>query len=132
METMSILIKQNVSIYDMNLKDGEKLVRLARQVLENYFKNQEAKKLQSNFRVLRNAHISDIEKWDISGFKKKLGVFVSLHTYPEHNLRGCIGFPIAHMPLWQSVKEAAKSAAFEDPRFLPLSKEELKEIIIEI
>ena len=98
----------------MNLKEGEKLVKIARQELESYFKNEEVK------------------KWDVSGFKKKLGVFVSLHTYPENNLRGCIGFPVAQMPLWQSVREAAKAAAFEDPRFLPLSKEELKEIIIEI
>jgi len=84
----------------LTLKEGEKLVKLARTELDDYFKNQEVK------------------KWDVSGFKKKLGVFVSLHTYPENNLRGCIGFPIAQMPLWESVREAAKAAAFEDPRFL--------------
>jgi hypothetical protein len=94
-------------------KDGKKLLKLARSELNNYF----------------NGH--EVKKWDISGFKEKLGVFVSLHD-SEHNLRGCIGFPIAHMPLWQSVREAAKAAAFEDPRFLPLSKEELEETIIEI
>ena len=98
----------------LTLKEGEKLVKLARTELDDYFKNQEVK------------------KWDVSGFKKKLGVFVSLHTYPENNLRGCIGFPIAQMPLWESVREAAKAAAFEDPRFLPITKEELSNIIIEI
>ena len=98
----------------LTLKEGEKLIQIARQELEAYFKNQE------------------IEKWDVSGFNKKLGVFVSLHSYPDKKLRGCIGFPIAQMPLWESVREAAKAAAFEDPRFLPLTKEELSSIVIEI
>jgi len=98
----------------LSLSEGKKLVSIARKELDNYFMNQE------------------VEKWDVSGFKKKLGVFVSLHSYHSKSLRGCIGFPIAQMPLWQAVREAAKSAAFEDPRFLPVAKDELDDIIIEI
>lgn len=96
------------------IAEGRKLIEIARKEINSYFNNQQ------------------VEKWDTSGFEKKLGVFVSLHTYPEKNLRGCIGFPIAMMPLWQSIREAAKAAAFEDPRFLPLSKDELNRIVIEI
>jgi hypothetical protein len=100
----------------LTLEDGKKLIKIARKELDNYFKNQE------------------VERWDISDKKleKRLGVFVSLHTFPDKKLRGCIGFPVAQMPLWESVREAVKSSAFEDPRFLPLTKEELNEIIIEI
>jgi len=47
-------------------------------------------------------------------------------------LRGCIGDFSADEPLWEKVKKMALAAAFDDPRFLPLSPEELEEIKIEI
>lgn len=47
-------------------------------------------------------------------------------------LRGCIGHIIAREPLIRSVEDNAVAAAFEDPRFLPLRKEELKKIKIEV
>lgn len=40
-------------------------------------------------------------------------------------LRGCIGSLQAHRPLLDDVKSNAISAAFHDPRFLPLCAEEL-------
>ena len=98
----------------MKLKNAATLISLAREELNSYFRNE------------------DVEKWDIHGFNKKTGAFVTLLAYPEKNLRGCIGFPVTSMPLWKTIREAAKSAAFEDPRFLPLTKEELDRIIIEI
>ncbi len=70
-----------------------------------------------------------IEEPDGSLLEKR-GVFVTLHK--KGNLRGCIGHIIGQMPLWQGVKENALNAAFSDPRFPPLSPEELKEIDIEI
>jgi len=58
------------------------------------------------------------------------GAFVTLTR--EDELRGCIGsiHPVA--PLDQAVSSSAINAAFRDPRFLPLQKEELAEIEIEI
>ena len=69
-----------------------------------------------------------------------------LSTYPEMSenkatfvtltihgrLRGCIGSIIAHRPLVDDLISNAESAAFRDPRFSPLSNEELKEIKIEV
>ena len=101
------------------LKEGKKLVEIARKELDSYFKDQEIKKL--DIKINKN-------------LKKRAGVFVSLHTYPDNNLRGCIGigFPLAKMSLLESVREAVKASAFEDPRFMPLIKDELDKIIIEI
>ncbi len=48
------------------------------------------------------------------------------------NLRGCIGSLVAHRPLIEDVIHNAKSAAFGDPRFAPLTHEELAEIHIEV
>ncbi len=63
---------------------------------------------------------------------EKRGVFVTLKTYPDGNLRGCIGFPEPVMPLVNATIGAAISAASRDPRFLPVSPNELGNITLEI
>jgi len=47
-------------------------------------------------------------------------------------LRGCIGYTEAIVPLKECVSECAVSAALRDPRFNPLSKQELDKIDLEI
>ena len=59
------------------------------------------------------------------------GAFVTLHTI-SGELRGCIGQFTSKEPLFDVVRDMAVSAATRDPRFRPLSKEELKDITIEI
>ncbi len=58
------------------------------------------------------------------------GAFVSLHK--RGALRGCIGRMSADVPLVRTIADMARAAAFEDPRFPPLRREELDELIIEI
>jgi len=48
------------------------------------------------------------------------------------NLRGCIGSILPYRPLIDDVVANAKAAAFEDPRFPPLSKEEFDRVKIEV
>jgi hypothetical protein len=62
--------------------------------------------------------------------REKQGVFVTLHE--QGDLRGCIGFPHPVHPLNQAIVEAARSAAFGDPRFPPVLESELKRMTIEI
>ena len=50
----------------------------------------------------------------------------------DGRLRGCIGSLVAHRTLLDDLIHNAKSAAFEDPRFYPLSPEEFKKVVIEI
>lgn len=61
---------------------------------------------------------------------QNMGAFVTLHA--KNRLRGCIGNIIATQPLYLTVRDMALAAAFEDPRFNPVSKNELKEIHLEI
>lgn len=96
----------------LSQKQGEILVKFARHTIESYFEGKELK--------------------EPGEFSQKQGVFVTLLKFPEQELRGCIGFPYPALALNRAVKEAAKSAAFNDFRFLQLQKDELKEIIIEI
>lgn len=58
------------------------------------------------------------------------GAFVTLRLH--NDLRGCIGYIEARLPLFKTVEEVAQKAAFEDPRFPPLSVDELQEVEIEI
>ena len=59
-----------------------------------------------------------------------MGAFVTLTIKKE--LRGCIGFTEALFPLWEAIVNAAKAAAFEDPRFPPISREEFERIKFEV
>ena len=60
----------------------------------------------------------------------KCGAFVSLHKYGR--LRGCIGHFGEDYPLHEIVARMARAAAFEDPRFMPVTNDELGDIDIEI
>ena len=60
----------------------------------------------------------------------KCGAFVSLHK--QGHLRGCIGHFGEDVPLYEIVAEMARAAAFEDPRFLPVTHDELDDLDIEI
>ena len=64
-------------------------------------------------------------------FQEKRGVFVTIHSYPDHELRGCIGIPYPVMSLKSAIIEAA-SSVIRDPRFLPLTEKELNHILVEI
>jgi MEMO1 family protein len=62
--------------------------------------------------------------------KEKRGAFVSLHRHGK--LRGCIGLIHPTKPLHQSVEEMAIAAAFDDPRFGPLTLKEAADVELEI
>ncbi len=56
--------------------------------------------------------------------------FVTLNL--NGNLRGCIGTLVAHDKLFDDLVLNARKAAFEDPRFPPLTKEEFENIELEV
>lgn len=70
----------------------------------------------------------DYERYPV--LKKHLGAFVTLTI--NKRLRGCIGYIISDKSLYETVCDAAISAAINDPRFPPLSDAELDLIDIEI
>ena len=58
--------------------------------------------------------------------------FVTINKKPDDQLRGCIGSLQAYRPLYKDIILNAQAAALRDPRFLPLSIEELGQIQIEV
>lgn len=62
--------------------------------------------------------------------RRKLGAFVTLTK--EGALRGCIGNIVGYMPLIKTVWRMSQAAAFEDPRFPPISATEWPGLSMEI
>ncbi|MCX7831879.1 MAG: AmmeMemoRadiSam system protein A, partial [Actinobacteria bacterium] len=91
------------------------LLTLARKTLEEYL---------STGRYTEYVPISE-------NLYKPYGAFVTLTTL-DGKLRGCIGHIAADNPVFKVVQEMAVAAATQDPRFLPVNLDELKDIIIEI
>ena len=67
---------------------------------------------------------------DVQSIAYETGAFVTLHL--DGDLRGCIGLIETSQPLYLTVYQMAKRAAFNDPRFSPLTKAEFSRISIEI
>ena len=61
---------------------------------------------------------------------KPKATFVTLTL--DGRLRGCIGSLVAHRTFLDDLIHNAKAAAFDDPRFYPLSKEEFLHVSIEV
>lgn len=61
---------------------------------------------------------------------RELGAFVTLSL--GGRLRGCIGNVLGSGPLWGTVWSMARAAAFEDPRFPPLTLQEFERVQVEI
>jgi uncharacterized protein len=58
------------------------------------------------------------------------GAFTTLHLHGR--LRGCIGYVVPTNSLYQTVVETAQAAAFDDPRFPPVTAEEAPQLKVEI
>lgn len=99
----------------LSLEEGKILVKLARETVKRKFKTGRfyIKKINNKLKI-------------------KKGVFVTIETFPEKKLRGCIGFIKPFYPLYEAVQRASYSAAFEDFRFLPLKEKELEKVIFKI
>ena len=64
------------------------------------------------------------------GLRLNQGAFVTLTI--SGKLKGCIGYVLTQKSLFETVCEAARQAAFYDPRFLPITPDELETANIEI
>ena len=101
-----------------SLTDEEKqiLLRLARKAVET---------------AVRGLALPPVDKQALTPALRENGAsFVTLTIHGE--LRGCIGALEAYQPLNEDVREHAIAAALKDPRFPPVSENELSRIHIEV
>jgi uncharacterized protein (TIGR00296 family) len=105
--------------FQLTLEEGKFLVNLARQTVTEY---------------LKKGKILQVPESISPKLMKPSGVFVTLNSFNKgaKMLRGCIGLSYPTTPLVQAVIEAALSAAIQDPRFPPVTPEELDQITFEV
>jgi len=105
--------------FKLTKEEGEFLVRLARKAISHF---------------LREGRKIPVPDGLPESLRGKCGVFVTLNSIkggvPE--LRGCIGYTRPVLPLAEATIDVAISAATRDPRFPPVSYEELRYIVVEV
>ena len=58
------------------------------------------------------------------------GAFTTL--YYRSGLRGCVGYVLPVTPLYRTVADSARGAAFDDSRFSPVTREESRELQVSL
>ncbi len=110
-------------------EEGEKAVKLARTVVETHLD------WLASSGSTHDKHVNNYEDMELNRDSESYGVFVTLNYIDSHkqeHLRGCIGFPMAQKSLYRSIIDASIAAATQDPRFPPVEKKELAEIVFEV
>ncbi len=98
----------------MDISNKKKLLNIARKSIEQYVK--EGSRYEP--------------RADEEALQKTRGAFVTLKSGPR--LRGCIGSIITNEQLYLVVRDMAIQSAVSDPRFTPVSEDEIDNIEIEI
>jgi uncharacterized protein len=105
--------------FELTIEEGKFLISLARNTVKAYLETGEAPKPPKETSKKLFEHC---------------GVFVTINSvrHGEKELRGCIGYPYPTSPLVEAVIDSAVNAATEDPRFEPLSLDELGKVVFEV
>ena len=77
--------------------------------------------------VLKRSPVSHHADSHLAEFR---GVFTTL--YLEGKLRGCVGYVCPIFPLHRAVFETARAAASQDTRFMPVTSDELHELLVSL
>jgi len=100
----------------LNMQQGQTLVKLARQTIAE--------------RLGKSSNRVDPDSMTDAAFQDHRGTFVTLTINKQ--LRGCIGNLDSTDCILDGIKRNAVNAAFNDPRFPPLKKDELDRVDIEV
>ena len=110
----AVTVGQAAADFSLSKEEKSELLRLARRTVETY---------------VAEKKVVPYETTDPNLLAER-GAFVTLKKRGE--LRGCIGFIEPVAPLCETVIQTAIYAASEDPRFTPVTPEELKDLEYEI
>ena len=99
----------------LSQEEGNFLLKLAREAIKTYLKDRKIIGVPAN---------------TPASLKEHVGTFVTIHRNKE--LRGCIGYPEPIKSLVNAVIEVAISSATADPRFPPMTLDELDKVEIEV
>ncbi len=103
-------------MFQLSEPEQQLLLKIARQAVYTYLAGKAPRPPEITSGPLTEAH----------------GVFVSLYDRADGELRGCIGNIHPATALYRTTSDCAISAAVGDPRFMPLTMEELPKVDFEI
>jgi uncharacterized protein (TIGR00296 family) len=105
--------------FQLSLEEGKFLVRMARKAVKEYLETRKQIKAPED---------------TSQKLSQPCGVFVTINGIKsgEKKLRGCIGYPYPTTPLIRAVIESAINSATQDPRFYPISLDELETVVFEV
>jgi hypothetical protein len=120
-------VKQESSASELTEEDKSQLLAFARKSIIYFLDKHEMPEVS-------DANISDRLKVPRAAFVtlNKIAEPILPGPHKNYQLRGCIGDIFPRQPLYKSVISNAVNAAVNDRRFYPVSKDELKDIMIEI
>ena len=101
--------------FSLDEKEKQQLLALAHESVE---------------RVVRERKLYEPAPTGDDTLDQERGAFVTLREAGD--LRGCVGYTSAVKPLYETVRDTAALAAVRDPRFQPISLEELPRLKYEI
>ena len=104
-----------VSPFTLSQQDKRELLNVARLSVEQ---------------AVRERRIYEPAASNSEALGQERGAFVTLTIHDE--LRGCIGYTSAIKPLFEAVRDTATYAALRDPRFAPVSADELPTLQYEV
>jgi hypothetical protein len=105
--------------FELSLEEGKFLIQLARSAVKEHL--EKGKAIQPPKEIPKKLF-------------EQCGVFVTINSVRncEKELRGCIGYPYPTSQLVEAVIDSAINAATQDPRFYPLSLDELSKVVFEV
>ena len=105
--------------FHLTQEEGDFIVKLARKAVGEY---------------LKTGKVINSPKDAPARLRQRCGTFVTINSLKQgkEELRGCIGYPYPTTILTQAVIECAISSATQDPRFHPISAEELDHVVFEV
>ena len=105
--------------FELTDQEGKFLILLARSTVTEY---------------LESGKIQKPPKDTPEKLYEQCGVFVTISSMQnsEKALRGCIGYPYPTSPLVEAVIDSAINASTQDPRFEPMTTEELDKVVFEV
>ena len=105
--------------FELSLEEGKFLIQLARSAVKEHL--EKGKAIQPPKETPKKLF-------------EQCGVFVTINSVRngDKELRGCIGYPYPTSPLVEAVIDSAINAATQDPRFYPLSLDELSKVVFEV
>ena len=105
--------------FELSIEEGKFLIQLARSAVKEHL--EKGKAIQPPKETPKKLF-------------EQCGVFVTINSVRngDKELRGCIGYPYPTSPLVEAVIDSAINAATQDPRFYPLSLDELSKVVFEV